>query len=96
MEQNEQAIADVAKALKQVLSVDPQLLYKASAQLYAEYFLDRIGAELDNKPKKAEAMLVRGALCQIIAQTLIKSGRAHLDDQDVANIAMYLQFTQGK
>lgn len=90
--QDQQAIDDVAKALKQVLSVKPQLLYKAAGKCYADYFLDRIKYELENRPMTAEAMLIRGAICQLIASTLIRSGRAHLDDEDVANMVFAAQF----
>ena len=93
MDENKEAIENISKALKQVLSVDPQLLYKAAMGVAADCIIERMGAELSNKPQKAEKLLVRGALAQQIGHTLLRTGRAHLDDQDVANIATYLQFT---
>lgn len=94
-DRDEQAINDVADALKQVFAVNPQLLFKALEKVGSGYMLDCIQAELQNREKAAETFKYRGGLCLGMSRLLLQSGRAHLDSDDVGNIAMYLRFRAG-
>ena len=97
-------IDEVAAALKQVVSVPPQLLYKAAQKARADFILDNMGIELkgpDTTPpvdfnrkkweRRVEALNVRAAICHYLVEILIRSGRAELDNEDTANIIMAMQ-----
>jgi len=88
---DEQAINEIADALKQVLAVKPQLLFKALEKCGSAYMLDCIQAELQNKEKLASVYRYRGGMCLGMTRLLLQSGRAQLDTDDVTNIGLYLR-----
>lgn len=93
----EDEIKLVADALKQVVSVNPQLLYKAAQQVSANCSLEAIQESFQEQPNKQkyEKIMYRASLCGWIANLLLRSGRAQLDADDLANVAFYAQFQAG-
>ena len=93
-EQREKDIDDIAKALRQVVSCNPQLLFRATAKCYGDLFLDAIKAEFEHKPKLVDALRFRAALCHMLGGALIRSGRASLEDSDFSNMALVMQLNR--
>lgn len=87
-----EAVDEVAKALKQVLMVSPQLLFEASKKVGADIMLDGLRNEIKGASKeKLMRDHIRSAICMSISRLLIQSGLADLTDEDVANMAMALR-----
>ena len=87
-------IDDIAKALRQVVSCNPQLLFRAAQKCSGDLFFDSIKADIEGKPKLLDALRFRAALCQAIGGILIRSGRAQLEDSDLAAMSAVMQLKQ--
>lgn len=79
----------LVKTIKQVLISRPQVLFRAFKKVGSDSFLDRLKAEIDGKPKLAQAILARGAICMAAGRVLLNSGLAHLEADDFSDIAFY-------
>ena len=93
---SDEAINDVAAALKQLLSVDPQLLFKAAGKVGSEFMLDSLKVGAQGKEKAEQTYQFRGGLCLALSRILLNSGRAHLDAQDMGAIFDYIRFQNGR
>jgi hypothetical protein len=82
----------LVKTIKQVLASRPQVLFRAFKKVGSDSFFDRMKAELDNKPKLAQSILARGAICMAAWSVLLNSGLAHLESDDFSDMAFYAQF----
>ena len=91
MDDHDKAVADVAAALKQVLSVSPQLLYEASTKLGSELMVDTMRAELTGERKQLERLKYRASICLMLSRVLVQSGRASLTSDDMAAMSLYLR-----
>ena len=96
LDKHQQAVAEVADALKQVLSVNPQLLYEAAAKVGAETMLEAIRVELEPvfyekaQARKLERIRLRGGLCMWLTRTLVQSGHAHLTEDETNAMLAYM------
>ena len=87
-----QAVSDVAAALKQVLSVSPQLLYEASVSLGSELAIESMRVELSGESaRQVDRLRYRVSVCLMLSRLLVQSGRASLTNSDVAAMSMYMQ-----
>lgn len=85
--EHDKAVEDIASALKQVVSVNPQLLYEAAVKVYSELAIDSITAELREgaTEKSVFRARLRAGLCQWLATTLLRGGHATMTGEQVAN-----------
>lgn len=90
-------IDNVAKALRQVVSVNPQLLYKAAQQVYVDLTLDILNEDCQETPnrKRRDAFTFRCSLCLWISRLLLQSGRAQMDGDDMAALFAYTNLMDG-
>ena len=93
-DQRQADIDQIAKALRQVVSCNPQLLFRAAMKVSSDLFFDSVKADFEGKPAKVDAYRFRAALCQLIGGTLIRSGRAELEMDDVANMALVMRLNR--
>jgi len=89
---DDQLVKILVKTIKQVLATRPQLLYRAFRQCAGDYFFERMKAEIEGKPNKAQNILMRNAICLMAQKVLINSDQASMDDEDKQNIAAYVNF----
>lgn len=89
---HEEAVKDVAAALKQVFSVAPQLLYEASVRLGSETILDKLTLKLNpNTDPKAYLRATRcTALCMALTRTLLNAGLAQVTERELNGLASYM------
>lgn len=87
-------IDQIAKALRQVISCNPQLLFRASMKVSSDLFFDSVKADFEGSAKKVDAYRFRAALCQLIGRTLIRSGRAQLEGDDISAVALVMQLSR--
>ncbi len=95
-EERKQAIEEIAKALKQVLSVDPQLLFEATKQVGSAAILEGLQAGLTGaSDKKLRSIARRTAICVTIVQELLASGSAQLSASELANAIHFASWVEG-
>jgi hypothetical protein len=98
IDKHQQAVNEVADALKQVLSVNPQLLYEAAVKVGTDTMIEAIQVELEPvllEYEKAHArklgrIQLRGGLCMWLTRTLVQGGHAHLTEGDTNAMIAFL------
>lgn len=95
-EEREKAIEEISKALRQLVSVDPQLLFEATKKVGGEAIFDGFKASAEEaNDKKLRAIARRAALCMAWSQELLSSGSAQLSAKDVAQAIHFASWMEG-
>jgi hypothetical protein len=94
---HQEAVNAVEGALRQVLSVNPQVLHEAAARLGAQAQLDAIKISLQPKQLDDHERVTaygktqtRFLLCLAISRTLLGHGLAQPSNKDMQGLAAYL------
>jgi hypothetical protein len=90
------AIEEIAKVLKQVLSVDPQLLFEALKKVGSGAIVEGLQAGAAGaSDKKLRSIARRGALCLAMSQELLASGSAIMSAADIASARDFVSWLEG-
>jgi len=92
-EKHEKAVNDIASAIKQVMKVQPQLLYEAAVKAYSELAVDCLTEQFkeDNTPEKQKRTVLAPALCAELAKLLLNSGNASMTNDHIASMVAFMQ-----
>lgn len=82
-------VKQVADVLKQLVSCNPQLLFRAAQELSTELSIECIQEQLQPTPnkKRLSKLQFRAGLCMALGKILLNSGQARLSQEDLIAIA---------